>query len=322
MIFGESAGAGSMSNHLTMKKSWGLFSSVTLESGSFGDWVTQPLETAQTNFDRVLEATNCADLACLLSIPTGEILRAGVADPTRMFCPTADGVEIVTHPWIALANGDVADVPVMHGSNSDEGALFTVLPRDATQEQLNATWSLYGYNTAEIETLTSLYVTNKVYPETPRASVYWWAAQRTWGDSYMACPAKYASQQFSKLQLSKSRQSCTFLYHFEHQPRHADFTRHVSEIQYVFHQQELLDHTTDHKMADKMCTMWGNFISLHNPNGDNTNLLQSWKSYDARTDLSFAIREANDMENVAGLKNEECSFFIPRIDTQLRSSFK
>ena len=35
MIFGESAGAGSMTMHLTMKKSFGLYSRVVLESGAF-----------------------------------------------------------------------------------------------------------------------------------------------------------------------------------------------------------------------------------------------------------------------------------------------
>jgi carboxylesterase type B len=41
MIFGQSAGAGSMTNHLAMPASAGLFSSVVLESGAYSLWNAQ-----------------------------------------------------------------------------------------------------------------------------------------------------------------------------------------------------------------------------------------------------------------------------------------
>jgi hypothetical protein len=41
-IFGESAGAGSVSNHLLSPKSWGLFHRAIAESGPVADWTAQP----------------------------------------------------------------------------------------------------------------------------------------------------------------------------------------------------------------------------------------------------------------------------------------
>jgi carboxylesterase type B len=52
-IFGESAGAGSMSNHLVMPASAGLFAGVIIESGSFSSWVSKPHNAAQAIFEQV-----------------------------------------------------------------------------------------------------------------------------------------------------------------------------------------------------------------------------------------------------------------------------
>jgi carboxylesterase type B len=50
MIFGESAGAGSVSNHLVRKRSWGLFSRAAMESGPLADWTAVHIQHAETTF--------------------------------------------------------------------------------------------------------------------------------------------------------------------------------------------------------------------------------------------------------------------------------
>ena len=47
MIFGESSGAGCVSNHMVMARSQGLFSRAAMESGAFGSWQSKPMEAAQ-----------------------------------------------------------------------------------------------------------------------------------------------------------------------------------------------------------------------------------------------------------------------------------
>ena len=67
MVYGESAGAGSVSNHLVMSKSFPYYSSAIMESGSFSQWITQPLSMAQTAYDTLLQEVNCVDVTCLTS---------------------------------------------------------------------------------------------------------------------------------------------------------------------------------------------------------------------------------------------------------------
>jgi para-nitrobenzyl esterase len=77
MIFGESAGAGSMTMHLSMKESFGLYDKVVLESGAFSEWTAQPLSDAQDVFAQVLEGTACATVQCLKGLNAEDLFAAG-----------------------------------------------------------------------------------------------------------------------------------------------------------------------------------------------------------------------------------------------------
>lgn len=241
------------------------------------------------------------------------------------YAPVVDGVELTTHPWIALASGDVADVPVLHGTNTDEGALFAVLSHQASEEELHAYWAAEGYSEEEVARLDQLYVQGVTYPATARNnSVYWWAGQRALGDSIMSCPAQYASQQLSALQASGIRQSSTFMYHFEHLPRRQSLTRHVAELEFVFHQKELLASERDLQMADLVASLWGNFFVKRDPNSAEEEEEGGgvWTPYVASDDNLLVLREADDAQMAGGIKTEECAFFIPRLDASIRSKFE
>ncbi len=47
MIFGESAGAGSVTNHLVHQRSFPFFTRAAMESGPFADWAAQNLSVAE-----------------------------------------------------------------------------------------------------------------------------------------------------------------------------------------------------------------------------------------------------------------------------------
>lgn len=112
-IFGESAGAGSMSNHLVMKNSWGLFNQVILESGSFADWSAGDMTCAELIYSKLLEAANCDTVDCLQALSTKVLMGRSMSiypAVTAAGCrygPLVDGVELSTHPWIALTEGSL-----------------------------------------------------------------------------------------------------------------------------------------------------------------------------------------------------------------------
>ena len=58
-IFGQSSGASSVSSHLAMNRSAGLFRRAVMQSGGFVNWGSKPLDHAQAVFDAVARRVGC-----------------------------------------------------------------------------------------------------------------------------------------------------------------------------------------------------------------------------------------------------------------------
>lgn len=331
MIFGESAGAGSMTQHLTMQKSFGLYNKVILESGAFSQWTMQPMKVAQSTFEQFVSFTTCSidDVACLQALTTDEVLTAYHTMPKsgvetgsvyEQWSPTNDGVEAVTHPWISAAAGGVNKVPIMLGTNRDEGSMFVDLPKNATLSELHDFWSLIGLDNSQIVTLDSLYIDDATYPEVKGVTNEWWAASRSLGDYAMSCDAKYVSQTISQVQN-------VFLYFFDHvthyEDKRDDLITHGSELPFVLHFNTIFLHKSDKKMSDVMSTLWGNFLISSNPNTKEVGMndLPQWPAYQSDKDEAFDLIDYDNLNLIANLKKQECDFFIPYIDQQIRKDF-
>lgn len=352
-IYGESAGAGSVSNHLAMHKSWPYFHRAILESGSFAEWVTQPMYLAQGGYDALVQALGCstttttsnivdadAELQCMLAKSMNEVYEASLTVPSMDLAyespwqPTADFVELDTHPYIALANGDIADVPILHGSNTDEGSMFLPLPLDVDEAGLLLYWKAFSYTPKEMAEMLALYVVNKEYPiiadvkEQP--SVYWWAGQRMLGDVVFTCTNRYTSEHLSKLEEQGRRLSPTYLYHFEYLANGSSvpYVQHTAEIPYVWHMNNYIGSVSDADMMNIMSTYWINFMSSGDPNGGTTEaanpplqLHSAWPRYKIETDENLAIYGPTDITVKSGLKHKECLFSNPRTIASIRENF-
>jgi carboxylesterase type B len=145
MIFGESAGAGSVTNHLVHPRSWPLYTRAAMESGPFADWVAQNLSTAELRFNVFAKNAGCVPapgvngsygsksdvVTCLRALNTSAVLAAEHG-PARLpevglcdWSPVIDGVELTAHPAILAAAGQFnKGVPVLLGTNADEGSTF------------------------------------------------------------------------------------------------------------------------------------------------------------------------------------------------------
>lgn len=124
-IFGESAGAVSVGNLLSMPSAKGLFHKAILQSGTARSNVT--IEKAATMTEELLSRLQLdkESVSTLETIPAETILEAAEMFPRRAFGPVGDGVSLARRPEKVLDEGFAKDVPVLVGTNRDESRLFT-----------------------------------------------------------------------------------------------------------------------------------------------------------------------------------------------------
>jgi len=326
MIFGESAGAGSMTMHLTMKKSFGLYSRVVAESGAFAQWNMQPMAQAQKYFEDLLVNASCdtsADqVACLQALSMDDVQKAYKAiytpdtDP-YIYGPTVDGVEATQPAWLAAANGGVNPVPIMFGTNRDEGSMFCDLNKEATQEDLTAWWKTYSVGP---EALNPLYV-GKPYPTVAGYSDFWWAGMRSLGDMAMSCPANYAS---ASLHAKQPVYQYWFTHVSKYATKHDDLVIHGSELPFVLQVKNVFDDMKDREMSNMMASYWGNFLMSEsgNPNEHHVGLklLAKWPQYTEKNPVIMNLDEADNSKPINDLKKEECDYWIPFVDNWIKTT--
>ncbi|HEY9232756.1 MAG TPA: carboxylesterase family protein, partial [Blastocatellia bacterium] len=244
-IFGESAGAGSVCYLMASPLARGLFHRAIAESGSaFGanrhrreTWYGQ--ESAEKMGERVareMAGEQAADpIAALRARSAEEILnRSNVAatsffagDANR-FAPIVDGWVIPDDPGAIFEAGRQANVPLIVGTNADEGSIFVLTAPVNTVEAYRMTVRrLYGAHADEVQTL---------YPVNDAADGRR-ALSHIITDAFFIAGARYFAETESKVN------NKTFVYHFSHitgDPRRRMLGAfHASEIPYVFMTQDV-----------------------------------------------------------------------------------
>lgn len=153
-IFGESAGAMSVSLLLTMPRARGLFHKAIAESGAASAAKSSAQAAADTS--EFLEAAGLSTVEELRAAPVQQLLAAHatmasarIADPEGVikkygnplaflsFRPVADDREVPADPLAAVTEGSAAGVPLLIGTNLEEWKLFALMtPPAATDEAL------------------------------------------------------------------------------------------------------------------------------------------------------------------------------------------
>lgn len=199
-IFGESAGAGSVSAHLLAAKSWPFFQQAAMESGPVSPWTAQSMTDAQVHFDDVVALTDCGtskDVVACLEAKPWQTLVAVQGDVTMfhqgtaLWSPVVDGVEILSEPHVLASHGQWAKVPVLLGTNHDEGTIFNPLPRNCSDADVLAyfTEQLNG-NASAANTVLAAYNSSD-YPSS------WDRASAVIGDVSFICPTRRTARWFA-----------------------------------------------------------------------------------------------------------------------------
>ena len=121
-IWGESAGAGSVTLLPLIKGSQQYFKKVIAESGSPSQ--TNSLEEAIACTNELMDALGCKTVADLLKVDARKLVdTAGEVLLLRIF-PVRDGLHLPLNPYEAYANGAAKDIAFLQGCNKDEMNFF------------------------------------------------------------------------------------------------------------------------------------------------------------------------------------------------------
>ena len=120
-IFGESAGAGSVTVLPLVKDSHAYFKRVIAESG--GPVFTRSTEQAIGCTDEVMKILGCKTVADLQRVDTKKLVEASGVLALRV-CPERDGKYLPLNPYEAYANGAAKDIDILQGCNKDEMNYF------------------------------------------------------------------------------------------------------------------------------------------------------------------------------------------------------
>ncbi|MEP7125088.1 MAG: carboxylesterase/lipase family protein [Byssovorax sp.] len=311
-LFGESAGGESVCLHTLSPKSQGLFNRAIIESGACAatSGIT-PIE-AKAQGDAFAKALTCdgkdgpGTLSCLRGKSMSEVLMAlpskGALDFSpggSKWFPSVDGYNIPKEPLDLLNAGSFSPVPLLVGSNGDEGTLFfafggTTIPDDAAYKA--AVESFYpGKGDAILAHYPSA-----TYGS-PQAAV-----ARAFGDSVFVCPSRRLARAFSKAGAP------TYLYHFTYKNPNAALPNlgafHSSELPFIFgNPSELLPENLtaeQRKLSDLMMSYWGELAKTGEPAGDGP---LRFPDYDLAHDESMRLDLMVSKES--GLAKADCDFW-------------
>ena len=276
-LFGQSSGAGSASYLIASPLAKGLFQRAICESSggmAVGRHVSLDLATSEKAGLEFAAQAGAHSLAELRAMPAADLLKLkwGIREIIDGWAET-DRLDNI------FAAGKQNDVPILAGSNSDEGANVVTHPLSAEKwvEQVK-----HDYGSQADGYL-------KLYPGDSDKQAE--QSQRNEARDLRAWNARTLVRMEDHAGKSKG-----YLYFFSRNPTGvldptSDFptlskpgAAHASEIVYVYNHLEAQGRPWqpwDHALADTMSSYWVNFAKTGDPNGPG---LLIWPAYNPKTD--------------------------------------
>ena len=288
-IAGESAGGWSVCALMTSPLARGLFHGAISESGSCASRTPAQARTAGLAFAAQAGCPDAATAAsCLRSTPEPALLSAS-ASYSALFA--SGGPELPLPPAAAVAGGQFTRVPLLMGTNHDEGRTFTQGFASYTEQQyVQLVDQAYGPQAPAI----LRHYPWSAYPAPYTAS---YAIGAIWTDSGFVngiggCPTQNLAARFAS-------QTPTFFYQFD--DRHAPALNqdlpgyqwgagHAMELAYLWpsfgNGYSLYDLLTPAQLelSHQMITWWGAFTRLGVPEVPGQ---PSWPAYTSRQLMSL-----------------------------------
>jgi para-nitrobenzyl esterase len=277
-IFGQSAGGGSVTLLTLTPLARGLFTRAISESGTMSPQDPQfrgspmfykSLDALERDDQVYLKKAGIESLAQLRALSAEQIAALPpVPFPPAFFTPTVDGYVFPLGFSDSYAQHKQADVPIIVGGNSEDGA---AVPHLVTTVQAYEKWARQRYGAMADEFL-------KLYPA---------SSDEAAGE--METQALHDHSRISKALWAEAYSGGTlspvYLYFWNHPPPGPAVARlgafHMSEIPYVMKSLANANRpytAEDWKIADMMSQYWADFAATGNPNGQG---LPVWPAFTA-----------------------------------------
>jgi para-nitrobenzyl esterase len=318
-IFGESAGSASVCRLMISPLTRGLFQRAIAESGGAHgrnrhlreqSGLMESMEKVGEQIAQKLGCDKAEDpLAALRAKTADDLLRAsepaqGLYDSGTRFGPVVDGWAIPDDPGDMFDAGLQHDVPLMIGSNGDEGTLFLVqMPVQRVAGYRLMVSTLFGQYAEEALRLFPCASDDQLRAALTRFTTV----------TAFAAPARALAKDMTK------KKSPAFLYQFTHvspalKARGMGAT-HAAEIPYVFGtlRAGLAYDAKDQGLSRVMQACWVQFAKTGKPNGAG---LPKWPAYNAKSDAHL---EFGDQIKVGhGLYKEACDLLEKVLATRTK----
>jgi len=306
-IFGESAGALSVCSQLAMPRSRDLFQRAILQSSYCMSTAWNTPAAARKQGEDFAKALGCSDSACMRSKSASDVAnalpvrRALFGTEGVLWAPTVDGVEIPRSPGEVLVTGAGTNVPVVLGTNRDEGNLATYAWRltfghEITEQEATGLMQLY-FTEAQVKAI-------KVeYPVASQPSVPVWASKVMTDGAYV-CPTRRIARAYA------AAGAPVYLYQFAHPWNPPLFPNlgaaHSFELPFVFGTAQGGRDIGDEERptSDAMVGYWSRFAATGDPNGE---AAVKWPRYDGAGDAHIVLDTT--IAAGSGLGRTVCDFW-------------
>ncbi|KAI0105722.1 alpha/beta-hydrolase [Nemania sp. FL0031] len=319
-IWGESAGAQSIAFHLHSfgGRDDGLFHAAILESGSAIGVPLQPLSYYSSPFENLARTVGCGDapdqLVCLRGVSPEALLSAR---GSNYWNPLVDGDFLTDYPSALAKTGSFIKIPLLLGSNSDEGITFSPIGFNTTTSLYHGLLSNpdfsgltglpYQISPASARKLLSLYpntpsqeppydITNNTL--FPQNGVQWRRSCAIYGDIVMIAGRRQLCAQYAAPVIGK--QQPVYSYRFATRPYGAAAAAGVPHfVNVAFSFQNIsgalgpLPGFQSHgALSASIGRAYLNFVYNHNPNAGETGVqtgLPPWPRWTATSPLNMVL---------------------------------
>jgi para-nitrobenzyl esterase len=266
-IGGESAGSMSVSAHMASPLSKGLMQRAIGESGSvLGNLSPRPLALAEKDSEAFMRKAGAHSLEQLRAMKAGALLAVADDKDLHALRPTIDGYFLPRSPEAIYQAGEQAHIPLLVGSNSQEGDYTELLDKAApTPANYRAAMKkILGAHTADAL---------KLYPGKTDAEV------KTSGTAFESDHfIAYATWRWMQLQRQTGQAPVYDYYFTQARPARRDGSAgpdagavHSGEIEFALGNlpgnRVYAWTAADQRVSSVMEGYWANFIKTGDPNG-------------------------------------------------------